>query len=197
MTRTADFPIEALILERWSPRAMSGEPLTAAEISRLFEAARWAPSCANSQPWRFVYGLAGTPAFAALFNLLADGNKPWCARAGALVVVVSKNTMDNGQQSPTHRYDTGAGWMALALQGRAMNLVVHGMAGFDYERARDVIALPSDHTVEAMIAIGHPGSLEDLPEKYRSRETPSQRKPMQEFIFEGNFNSPGLSTQKS
>jgi nitroreductase len=187
MERIPDHEIHPQFVERWSPRAMSGEPLSEADLMRLFEAARWAPSCANSQPWRFVYGRAGTPHFERLYELLAKGNRPWCARAGALIVVLSKTTFDDGRPSRTHSYDTGAAWMSLALQGSLMGLVVHGMAGFDYDRARADLGVPEDYAVEAMIAAGHPGKLEDLPETHRPREVKSMRRPVQESVFEGRF----------
>lgn len=189
MSRQADFPIDELFLRRWSPRAMSGEPVALADLSRLLEAARWAPSSGNGQPWRFIYGLAGTPDFTRLFNLLADGNKPWCGRAGALLVVVSRKVRDNGQPARTHSFDTGAAWMSFALQGTLQGLVVHGMEGFDYDRARSELAVPEDHEVEMMIAVGHPGAVADLPEKYRPREAPSSRHPMAGLSFAGRFGS--------
>src|SRR5580704_16117514 len=125
MERIPDYEIDPQFVERWSPRAMNGEPLSEADLMRLFEATRWAPSCANAQPWRFVYGRAGTPHFARLYDLLSEGNRPWCRRAGALIVVVSKITFDNGSPLRTHSYDTGAAWMSIALQGNRMGLVVH------------------------------------------------------------------------
>jgi len=176
-----------MFAERWSPRAMNGTPLIEAELMRLFEAARWAPSCANAQPWRFVYARAGTPNFKLFFDLLAEGNRPWAAHAGALIVVLSKNTFDNVKPIPTHSFDAGAAWMSLALEGSHMGLAVHGMAGFDYARARVELGVPEDYTVEAMIAVGHPGKLEDLPEAYKAREVKSPRRPIQESVFEGRF----------
>ena len=187
MERIPDHEILPLLVQRWSPRAMNGEPMTQAELMRLFEAARWAPSCANSQPWRFVYARAGTPHFQRLFELLAEGNRPWCAHAGALIVVLSKKTFDNGSPTRTHSYDTGAAWMSLALQASQMGLVAHGMAGFDYDRARVDLGVPADYAVEAMIAVGHPGRVEDLPESHRHREVKSTRRPVQELVFEGKF----------
>jgi nitroreductase len=187
MERIPDYEILPQFVERWSPRAMTGDPVSEAELLRLFEAARWAPSCANSQPWRFVYARAGTPHFQRVFELLSEGNRPWCARAGALIVVLSKKTFDDGRTSPTHSYDTGAAWMSLALQGSAMGLVVHGMAGFDYNRARVDLGVPEDYKVEAMIAVGHPGNVEDLPEQHRAREKRSPRRPVRELVFEGRF----------
>jgi nitroreductase len=185
MSRQPEYPIEDFFIRRWSPRAMSGALVAQADLFRLFEAARWAPSSGNNQPWRFVYGLAGTPHFEPLFNLLVDGNKPWCGRAGALVVVLSRKTRDNGQPARTHSLDTGAAWMSLALQGSRQGLVVHGMEGFDYDRARTELLVPEDHEVEMMIAIGHPGAVEDLPERYRGREAPSERHPVASKLFEG------------
>src|SRR5262245_8615643 len=116
MARKADHEIDPLFLRRWSPRAMSGEPLAQEDLLRLFEAARWAPSSGNNQPWRFAYARAGTPHFASFFDLLADGNKPWCAKAGALIVLASKKSNDKGRLARTHSLDTGAAWMSFALQ---------------------------------------------------------------------------------
>ena len=188
--RIADHPIHELFLRRWSPRAMSGEVLTREELFTLFEAARWAPSSGNSQPWRFVYALAGTPDFRRFFDLLASGNQPWCAKAGALVVVASRQQRADGMPLRTHSFDTGAAWVSLALQGTIMGLVVHGMEGFDYARAAEVIALPAGHTVEAMIAMGKPGRREHLPEPYGSREEPSGREPVTRWAFAGRFGTP-------
>ena len=187
MTRTADHEINPVFLDRWSPRSMNGEPMGEAELMRLFEAARWAPSSANGQPWRFLYARAGTPDFARFFDLLVEANRPWCANAGALVVVVSRKVADNGRPARTHSFDTGAAWMSLALQGHGMGLVTHAMGGFDWERARTELGVPDEFAVEAMLAFGHPGKLEDLSEKDRARETPNGRRPVRELVFEGRF----------
>lgn len=185
MSRVAQHDIDPIFVARWSPRAMSGRPATPEELARLFEAARWAPSSGNSQPWRFLYARAGTPAFDKLFALLVEGNRAWCVRAGALVVVMSRSTSETGRPLPTHSFDAGAAWMSLALQGSRMGLVVHGMAGFDYDRARTELAVPEGMSVECMVAIGHPGDVADLPERQRAREQPSDRKAIETFAFEG------------
>jgi nitroreductase len=187
MNRVPDFDIDPQFVKRWSPRAMSVEPLREADLLRLFEAARWAPSSSNNQPWRFIYARAGTPHFEPLHSLLGDGNRVWCARAGALIVVLSKITFDNGNPARTHSFDAGAAWMSLALQGSEMGLVVHGMAGFSYDRARSELGVPDHFAVECMIAVGHPGKLEDLPESHRARESPSGRRPVKDSVFEGKF----------
>jgi nitroreductase len=185
MDRTADHEINPIFLERWSPRAMSGAPLAESDLMRLFEAARWAPSSGNFQPWRFVYALAGTPDFARFFDLVSEGNRPWTP----LVVVLSRIAFDDGRPARTHSFDTGAAWMSMALEGHWMGLVVHGMAGFDYDRARTELGVPKEYAVEAMIAIGHPGKLEDLPEKFHVREVKNTRRPLRESVFEGRFPS--------
>jgi nitroreductase len=168
---------------------MSGEPMTHDELNRLFEAARWAPSSNNNQPWRFLFARAGTPEFSTFFDLLVQGNQAWCQRAGALMVVVSKSTFDNGKPARTHSFDAGSAWMSLALQGSRMGLVVHAMQGFDYELARTRLGVPEEYTVECMIAVGKPGRIEDLPEYQQAREVPSDRKPIEAFAFEGPFPS--------
>lgn len=188
MIRTADRPIDPIFLDRWSPRAMSGAPLADEDLATLFEAARWAPSAYNEQEWRFLYAHREGPHWPGFFDLLAEGNRAWCDRAAVLVVVPSHRVFArNGKPNPVHSYDAGAAWENLALQGCRMGLVVHGMMGFDYERARTELAVPDDYAVEAMIAIGHPGDPETLPEGLRKIEAPSQRQPVGALVREGKF----------
>jgi nitroreductase len=187
MSRTSTQPIDPLFLRRWSPRAMSGAPLTRAQLLPLLEAARWAPSSGNGQPWRFAFALAGTPHFERYFSTLVPGNRAWCVRAGALVLVSAKVVLDDGKPSPLAPFDAGASWMSLALQGTLSGLVVHAMAGFDREAARAAVALPVGLEPQAMIAVGHPGRVEDLPEKLRAREQPSDRLPLDALAVEGRF----------
>ena len=180
-------PIEALLYRRWSPRAMSGEALGDEEVETLFEAARWAPSCFNEQPWRFLFARRDGPHWQDFFDLLAEGNRRWAGNAALLVVVVSRRTFEHRDAaSRTHYFDTGAAWQCLALQGSALGLVVHAMAGFDHEAARAKLAIPGNYRVEAMIAAGRPGRAEDLDERLRARERPSDRKPSSVIAIEGN-----------
>ena len=183
--RKAEHPVDPLFLKRWSPRSMTGEKIELPVLMTLFEAARWAPSSGNLQPWRFIYGLRETPAFDRLYENLGRGNKSWCDKASALVLVVSKIRHDDGKPMRTHSYDTGSAWVSLALQASLLNLVAHGMAGFDYDKAREIVSLPDDYQPEAMIAIGYPGPIENLPEDKREKEKPSSRKSINEFVFEG------------
>lgn len=186
-TRKSAHPIDPLILHRWSARAFSDEPVTDQELNQLFEAARWAPSSYNNQPWVFVFAKRGTPAWDTFKNLMVDFNKSWTNNAGALVVIASREKTDTGRPMHTHSFDTGAAWQNLALQATSMGLIAHGMSGFDYAKAKEALQIPDGYAIEAMIAIGRPGSLENLPEELRARETPSERKPVEAFAFEGAF----------
>lgn len=185
----AQHPVDELFLDRWSPRALSGEGVTDEELMTLFEAARWAPSSYNNQPWRILYARRETKQWPVFFGLMVEGNQSWAKDAAALLLFISKETFDfNGQPYPTHSFDTGAAWENLALQATMLGLVTHGMQGFDYERARTELNIPKGFRVEAMIAIGHPGDPSKLPEPLREREAPSGRKALSEITCEGTFN---------
>ena len=186
--RKAEFPIDPLILNRWSQRALSPEALSHEELMSLFEAARWAQNSYNNQPWRFIYARRDTPAWPTFVGLLDPGNAIWAQNGALLIARISKKTFDyDGRPSITHTFDSGAAAQNMALQGVRMDIIVHGMEGFDYERARTELGVPEEYRVEAMFAVGKVGSQEALPEKYREREVPSGRRPFSEFIFEGTF----------
>lgn len=189
--RQPEYDVDPLFVNRWSPRAMSGEEIADAELMRLFEAAKWAPSSYNNQPWRFLYAKRNTPYWSTFFDLLIEGNQNWAKHAAVLLCIVSKTTLDHdGSPAPTHTFDAGAAWENLALQATLRGLVTHGMQGFDYDKARQVLRVPEGYTVEAMVAIGKPGKKEDLPERLREREVPSGRKTLAEIVFEGVFPLP-------
>ncbi|NGX40076.1 MAG: hypothetical protein KR126chlam1_01416 [Chlamydiae bacterium] len=186
--RQATYPINSLILNRWSPRSMSGESMSDEELLPLFEAARWAPSSFNDQPWVILYAKRGTPEWNLFFDLLVEPNKTWVKNASAILVVTSRETFErNGNPSATHSYDTGASWMAMALEGSSRGYVVHGMSGFDYKKARTVLEIPEGYTVEAMAAIGKPAPKEQLPEGLQKIEAPSGRKPLNKVAVHGKF----------
>jgi len=188
--RTADHPIEKLLLERWSPRAFSSESITEDTLMTLFEAARWAPSSYNSQPWRFIYGLRDTPSFATILGLLVPANQAWAKHSAALVVVVSKTTMaPRGTEMPSHShsFDTGAAWQNIGLQATAMGWHTHGMTGFDIPRAATELGVPEGYRVEAAFAIGKQGDKASLPEQMQAMEAPNGRNPVSSFVFEGSF----------
>ncbi|HZS06178.1 MAG TPA: nitroreductase family protein [Blastocatellia bacterium] len=186
--RKPDHPVDSLFLDRWSPRAMSGEAIPEEDLMTLFEAARWAPSSYNNQPWRILYARRDSEYWPLFFDLLVEGNKIWARNAAALLLFVSKTTFDfNGKPYPTHSFDTGAAWENLALQAWLKGYVTHGMQGFDYERAKTALGIPEGFRVEAMAAVGKPGNKEDLPEEVRKREAPSDRRKLAGTICEGPF----------
>ena len=189
--RQTEYPIERLLVDRWSPRAMSGESIAPDELMRLFEAARWAPSSFNAQPWRALYARRETEHWPTFFNLLVDANKAWAKEAAALVLFISRKNFEHDEEpSVTHSYDCGAAWENFALQGFSQGLVVHGMEGFDYERARYELMVPAEFEIQAMAAIGKPGNPATLPEKLRAREKPNDRRKVSESVCEGRFRFP-------
>ena len=188
--RTADHPILPLFLERWSPRAFTGQPMDEATLMTIFEAARWAPSSYNSQPWRFVYAHRDTPGWEKLFGLLMGGNPGWAKNAAVLIVMASKLTMaprGEEMESYSHSYDAGAAWQNLALQATALGWHAHGMVGFDMKRAATELNIPDGYRVEAAIAIGKRGDRAILPETFQAMEQPNGRNPIGSFAFEGVF----------
>lgn len=186
--RKPTYPISPLFLNRWSPRSMTGESLSEEELMSLFEAARWAPSSYNNQPWIFIYAMRDTPQWNAIYSLMIEFNQTWTKNAAALVVVVSKNAFyHNGKPARTHSFDTGAAWMSLALQATLSGLVAHGMQGFDYDKAKTTLQIPEDYTVEAMIAIGKRAPKEKLPPEIAEREAPSTRRELNEIVMKGKF----------
>lgn len=190
--RQPTYKISPLILSRWSPRSMTGEELDEDTIMSLFEAARWAPSWYNNQPWRFRYAKRNTLYWDRLFNLLAEPNKVWTKEAALLVVVISRKNFENNEKySITHQYDAGAAWENLALEASSRGLIAHGMAGFDYVKARIDLEIPDSFDVMAMIAIGKKGPKDNLPQQLQEREYPSNRKPLAEIVMEGQFRKQG------
>ncbi|MBW8812732.1 MAG: nitroreductase family protein [Caulobacterales bacterium] len=190
--RTADFDIDPMFLDRWSPRAFSGEAMPHELLMSLFEAARWAPSAFNGQPWRFVYAHAGTTDWDRLMEVLIPYNQAWVKHASVLMFVISDRFRRSEGREPeplySHSFDTGAAWACLALQAHRAGWAAHGMSGFDLARAHEVLGVPeAEYRVEAAIAVGRPVDAAILDEPYRSREKPSSRKPVSSFAFEGAF----------
>ncbi len=188
MIRKPEYEIHPIILGRWSPRAMTGEEILDEDLMPLFEAARWAPSSYNNQPWRFIYAKRNTEYWQKFLELMVEFNQSWAKNAAILVVVAShKNFEFNGKPSRTHNFDAGAAWENLALEGSSRGFVVHGMEGFDYDKARTALEIPDDYDIECMIAIGVMGKKEDLPKELQDKEIPSTRKPLKDIIMEGGF----------
>lgn len=186
--RKPEYPIQDLILNRWSSRAMSGEILSEEEFMPLLEAAKWAPSSYNGQPWRFILGKRETEHWSRLFDLLVPSNQSWAKNASALILLISHKVFEhNGKPSITHSFDTGAACENLALEGSARGLVTHCMQGFDYTKAKESCQVPDEYQVEAMVAVGKPGLKDSLDPETQKKEFLSDRKPLNELLFYGTF----------
>lgn len=189
--RQPDHPVAPQFLQRWSPRSFTDRALTEGEVMSLLEAARWAPSASNHQPWRLVWARRGEAAFDTLHACLTGNNLTWAGKAGALFVVVSKDTVTNREGAEvanrTAGFDTGAAWMSLALQAQAMGLIAHAMGGFDREKLAAAVHLPEGHTLQCVVAVGEHGPADALPEDLQAREKPSARKPLSETASHGRF----------
>ncbi len=183
-SRTTKYEINDLFLKRSSSLAMSGEAVSRDEVLTLLEAGRWAPSAFNAQPWRFIYALKGTTDFDLFLSFIKESNQVWCKRAGALIVLFSKKTM-NDKPNPLNIFDAGSAWENIALQGAGMNLVIHGMAGYDKGILRKELNIGDDYEIDLMIAVGRKGKIEDLPEGLRQRENPNSRNELETMVFEG------------
>jgi nitroreductase len=191
-------PLHELIRERWSPRAFAKKSVEPEKILSLLEAARWAPSSSNGQPWSYLFATKDEPEeFARLGSCLVDGNA-WAKEAPLLMLAVAKTQFaHNGQPNRHALHDVGLASGNIVLQADAMGLVVHQMAGFVPDRARELFQIPEGEEPVTMLAIGYPGEVDDLPEKLRARETaPRSRKPLSEMAFTGKWGtvSPLLKT---
>ena len=171
--RVASAAVEELIINRWSPRSFSAEPLSDAEIASLFEGARWAPSSFNGQPW--------------LFRLGADAAQPRLGVEGAAGRVhLRQHPHSRGREPRTAQFDTGAAWMALALQARALGIYTHAMAGIDLQAAHDQLGVDAErYTVMCGFAAGRIGPRAALPDELREREQPNGRKPIGDIAHRG------------
>ncbi len=185
--RQADYPIDPVYIERWSPRAFSTKEVEKEKLHSIFEAARWAPSAANWQPWHFIYATKEEDKEKFL-SFIFEGNVEWCHRAPVLLAVVSKTTRnEEGDPNHFHAFDTGTAWGYLTLEATRQGLITHGMGGFDGEKAKEVLGLPDEYEVQAVVAIGYHDPDAPLSEKNKEREVPSDRRPQSEFVFEGKF----------
>ena len=190
--RKPDHPVNPMFINRWSPRSLTGEAMSQETLMTVLEAARWAPSAYNAQPWRFIYALKDDAGWAGIFGAVNEGNQSWAHRAGALVVVASaKQALFPGKTELTanawHSFDTGSAWMSMALQAAQSGLVAHALAGFDPVKLRAAIHLPDDYALEAVIVLGKQGDKAQLPEALQQREAPNAHKPLSEISFAGTF----------
>lgn len=191
-TRTTANPVEQLFLQRWSPRAFDGSVIPDADLHTLFDAARWAPSAFNYQPWRLLYAKRESADWARFLDLLLPFNAGWAQHAGALVFILSDTLIvapgsSEAKPSHSHSFDAGAAWALLALQATRLGYQAHGMTGIDLQRARSELRVPERFRIEAAAAIGRRGDASALPEALQAREHPSDRHPLDQFAFAGAF----------
>jgi len=193
VTRTPDHPIDPLFLQRWSPRAFDASDMPHEDLLTVLEAARWAPSAFNQQPWRFLYAHRGNPDWERFLSLLIPFNQDWAKSASVLLFVLSDSLVETkwgGEQvSHSHSFDAGSAWAYLALQATRMGYYAHGMSGIEMDRAREELKVPERFRIEAAIAVGRIGDPATLNEKLRARETPSDRHKVKSFAFQGGFPS--------
>ena len=174
---------DPLISHRWSPRAFVKTAISDSDVATLFDAARWAPSCFNEQPWRFYVSRDET--FDDFLKLLNESNQQWAKNASLIGFVVARKTFSqNDSPNPYARFDSGAAWFALTMQARRMGLYTHGMGGLDHEAAAQYLKLDaSQYEVVCGFALGVATGPETLAENFAVREMPSPRKPLSEVLF--------------
>jgi nitroreductase len=179
-------PIHELLANRWSPRAFSDQPVEPEKLLSLFEAARWTPSSANEQPWRFIIASKENGhVFSALAECLTEGNRRWAERAPLLVLALTQSTYTRTGRPYRHSwYDLGQSVALLTVQATALGLAVHQMGGFDPDKARRVLSTPEGFEPVIVLAVGYPGLPASLPEDLQTREhAPRSRKPLQDLVY--------------
>ena len=184
--------VDTLFLDRWSPRAFDGSAISQDDLDTIFDAARWAPSAFNYQPWRFLYAHRDSADWQRFLNVLLPFNQSWVQHSGAIVFILSDTLMaapgsEDYKPSHSHSFDAGAAWALLALQATRLGYHTHGMTGVDFDAARRELAVPDRFRIEAAVAIGRQADKTTLPEALQAREVPSGRKPIEDFAVAGNF----------
>ncbi len=190
--RVTEAEVDPMFPGRWSPRAFDPTPLPEETVASLFEAARWAPSCNNEQPWLFVYGAKGGAApdeWETFLQILNERNGSWAKNAPVLAILFARRTFArNDKPNRWAGFDCGAAWVSLALQARSMGLYAHGMAGFHPDKAYELLNVPEDeYEAMAAIAVGAYGDREALPEPIREMDEPNDRKPLGEVAVKGSY----------
>lgn len=181
-TRQPEYPVHPLFLNRWSPRSYANRPVSDEVLHAILEAARWAPSSSNQQPWRFY--VAKEKAEHELFqSFLKPRNKLWAVNAPVLILVASQNVKENGDPNGAHAFDTGAAWASIALQARLLGLSTRAIGGFEQVAARELLQVPANISLHAVIALGYRGELESLDPSFHEQEKPNTRRPLSESIL--------------
>jgi len=191
--RMPDHAINPIFFTRWSARSFTGDTMPEEDLLTMFEAARWAHSASNRQPWRFTYALRGDANFDQYVHFLDDGNREWAHKAAAVVIVISaRRTKPTDGSAPrnigTHSLDTGCALQSFTLQASMMGYIAHPMAGILPEKIREELGISDeDYKIEAGIAVGRLAPKEELPERFQEREKKSGRRPLSETAFRGTF----------
>ncbi len=187
-TALTDFPILNLLRDRWSPRAFNTQAVEKEKLQGFFEAARWAPSASNLQPWRFIIGLKGDETYNKIAGTLVEFNQLWALTAPVLILAVAKNTNQRGEPNVSALYDLGQSVAHLTIQAGADGLYVHQMGGFSSSQAADLFEIPEDFSVATAIAVGYIGNPEILPDNLKKMEiTARERRQSIESVFTGSF----------
>ncbi|HKY80688.1 MAG TPA: nitroreductase family protein [Sphingobium sp.] len=193
-SRAVTRDVEPLFVERWSPRAFDGSSMPQQDLDTIFDAARWAPSAFNYQPWRFLYAHRDGADWRRFVDLLLPFNQAWVERSSVLIYILSDTLMsapgsDEAKPSHSHSFDTGAAWALMALQATRSGYHSHAMTGVDFDRARSELGVPDRFRIEAAVAIGRRADKSVLPEALQAREEPSGRNDIGSFAVAGNFAS--------
>lgn len=185
--RASEAPVHPQFIERWSSRAFSRHPIEPGVLQTLFEAARWAPSASNAQPWLFIYADQAED-LARFRPLLKDNNRRWADRAPVIVFLFARRNSDKGAPNRTFQFDTGAAWMSFALEAQRLGLSTRAMGGIHHDLVYDALSVPREqYEVSCAIALGKRGRREELPEDFWEREQPSARKPLAEVARRGGY----------
>lgn len=190
--RAVTRPVEPLFLDRWSPRAFDASSIPQADLDTIFEAARWAPSAFNYQPWRLLYATRDGEDWGRFLGLLLPFNQSWVQNASALIFILSDTLIttrgsEDAKPSHSHSFDAGAAWVLMALQATRLGYHSHAMTGIDLAKAQQELDVPERFRIEAAVAIGRIADKAILPEALQAREAPSGRKDISEFVGVGNF----------
>jgi nitroreductase len=199
MTRTPDHPVEPLFVDRWSPRSFTGEPVPDAVLASAFEAARWAPSASNAQPWRFLIARRGDAHWQDFVSLLAPRNALWASQASALIVILSERKLERRGaivDNVSHSFDAGAAWTNFAHQALLLGWHTHGIGGFDRDAARALLEVPDEFAIETIVALGRQGALDTLHADFHAGESPSTRRPIAESVFAGRLGLPAFASER-
>lgn len=178
--RQAEYNIDPIYLNRWSPRSFLEKEVSEDVLMSVLEAAHWAPSANNSQPWRFVIARSQEDR-ERFHSFIKEGNRKWCEKAPVFVAILSDKKFGY------HAFDSGSAWGYLALQASQKGLITHPMAGFYQDQAREALNVPDDFDIQVIVAMGYQGEKEALPAELQDREQPSGRRPLKELIFEGEY----------